>query len=356
VIKIVLEDDRSLRLLQVVLDPRAPADMRAAYADYVAHDVDLTQAIAQLSTVAPRLFPASVTLVKDQAALRQALPGTQVLMMETLHVGHEELAAAPDLRVIQCFGAAGSGVDVAACAARGIAVRTQRRRTNVAVAEHAMALTFALAKQLPFINGLVTPQRLAGRHQPLRAFDTRHTPNANWARVGGLRHLNEMTLGVLGLGEIGSEMARLAHGCGMRILYHQRHRAPVATEQQFAAAFRTLPELLAQSDVLSVHLPLNASTRGLLDAGALAHLKPGAFLINTSRAEIVDYAALVAALDSGRLAGAGLDVMHREPADESDTLLDRANVILTPHLAGGSRHNRFRDFSEMLAGINTDLG
>ena len=353
--KIILEDDPSLRLLQVVLDPRAPADMRAAYADYVAHDVDLTQAIEQLSMVAPRLFPASVTLAKDQATLRQALPGAQVLMMETLRVGREELAVAQELRVIQCFGAARSGVDVAACAARGIAVRSQRRRTNVAVAEHAMALTLALVKQLPFINGLVTPQRLAERHQPLRAFDRRHTPNANWARVGGLRQLNEMTMGVLGLGEIGTEMARLAQGCGMRILYHQRHRAPVETEQKFSATWLTLPELLAQSDVLSVHLPLNAGTRGLLDAGALAHLKPGAFLINTSRAEIVDYATLVAALDSGRLAGAGLDVMHHEPTDENDALLNRANVILTPHLAGGSRHNRFLDFSEMLAGVANAL-
>ncbi len=354
-IKIVLEDDRSLRLLQVVLDPHAPADMRAAYTDYMAHDVDLAQAIAQLSDVAPALFPASVTLVADQAALRQALPGTRVLMMETLRMGREELAVAPDLRVIQCFGAAKDGVDLAACEARGIAVRTQRRRTNVAVAEHAMALTMALAKQIPFINGLVTPQRLAERHQPFRAYDTRHTPNANWARVGGLRLLSEMTLGVLGLGEIGTEMARLAHGCGMQVLYHQRHRASTEAEQSVAASYRTLPELLAQSDAISIHLPLNASTRILLDARALAQVKPGALLINTSRAEIVDYAALVAALDSGQLAGAGLDVMHREPADENDTLLDRTNVILTPHLAGGSRHIRFQDFSEMLAGVAAAL-
>lgn len=348
---IVVEDDRNLRILQVALDRDAPAARRAAIADYLAHDLALDDAVARLRAAAPALCPARVVMVSDQDGLRAALPVAQVLLMESLRVGAVELAAAPRLKVIQLLGSLPDRIDRAACEARGVTILTQRRLTNVAVAEHAMALLMALAKRLPFINGLVTPKRIAERHAPLRPFDKRHAPGANWARVGGLRSLHDMTLGVLGMGDIGVETARLARGCGMRVLYHRRHRVSPGTEQELGAAYRTLPELLAQSDALSIHLPLNDTTRGLLGAPELAAFRPGALLVNTSRAEIIDRRALIAALDDGRLAGVALDVMHDEPAGEDDPLLDRPNVLLTPHLAGGSRQVRFADFAAMLTAI-----
>ena len=353
--KILIEDDRSLRLLQVVLDPAVDPQRRMAFADYIRHDISLGEAIAALKVQAPSLFPADVVLVRDQGDLQAAIGDAAVVIAESLEITSANIAAAPRLRAVVKFGALPDGIDTDACHARGIHVIMQRRRTNIAVAEHAMAMLMALAKQLPRINGLVTPGRLAKDHPPLAPYDTRHTPNANWGRIGGLRLLSDMTLGILGMGEIGSEMARMARACGMSVLYNRRIQLSPEIEDQRGIAFRDLESLLRESDALSIHLPMNDGTRGLVDARRLALMKPGALLVNTARAEIVDRQALIDALDRGHLAGAGLDVLHSEPADENDPLLDRPNVILTPHLAGGSRINRFRDFAEMLSGIEAAL-
>ena len=353
--KIVIEDDRSLRMLQVVLDPAADPVRRAAFADYIRHDITLEEACRRLSRVAPSLFPATVVTARDPAELRAVLPGADVLISESLCAGAPELDVATNLRAIVRFGVATDGIDTDGCRSRGIAVITQRRRTNVAVAEHAMAMTMALAKQLPRINGLVTAARIARDHGPLEPYDTAHTPNANWARIPGLLLLSDMTLGILGMGEIGREMARLGNGIGMRVLYHQRTRRPAAEDVRDRIEYRTLDGLLEESDVVSVHLPMNDSTRNLLDKTRLKQMKAGAILINTARAAIVDKEALIEALDAGQLGGAGLDVLHDEPTAETDPLLDRDNVILTPHLAGGSRLNRFRDFEEIFVRLEAAL-
>lgn len=353
--KVVIEDDRSLRMLQVLLDPATDPVRRAAFGDYIQHDVSLEAATAMLVKSAPSLFPATVVSVCNQAQLLAALPDADVLIAESLDAGQAELGAAVKLRAIVRFGVATDGIDVGLCRSRGIAVITQRRRTNVAVAEHAMALTMALAKKLPQIDGLVTPGRLAQRHVPLRAYDTAHTPNANWGRIPGLRLLSDMTCGILGLGEIGREMARLANGIGMRVLYHQRTRRSAAEDTRDVVEYRDFDTLLAEADVLSIHLPMTDATRHMLDRDRMQRMKPGAILVNTARASIVEKAALIEALDSGHLGAAGLDVLHDEPAEENDPLLDRDNVILTPHLAGGSRLNRFRDFEEIFVRLEAAL-
>lgn len=349
---IVLEDDRSLRLVQIVLDPDTPSERVAAYADYLAHDLpDVSGWRDAMRIKIPRLFPSRVRLVSSQEELCLNLPGAEVAIMESLEIGKRELAAADKLRVVQKFGGRTTGIDLEACQARGVAVRTQRRRINGSVAEHSMMMLQALAKQLPLINGLVTVERLQKAGRSFRPYDTRHTPNANWGRIGGLRVLNGSALGVLGLGEVGSELAALGCGCRMQVLYHDARRVPAQEEARLGVTYCSFEEFLARVDFLSIHLPANANTRGMIDRAAFARMKRGALLINTSRAEIVEREALIEALDSGQLGGAGFDVLYEEPTTGEDPLLNRDNVILTPHVAGGSRLSRLVDMEEMLLGI-----
>jgi lactate dehydrogenase-like 2-hydroxyacid dehydrogenase len=135
----------------------------------------------------------------------------------------------------------------------------------------------------------------------------------------------------------------------MNILYYQRNRIAAADEATFGARHVSLTELMRQSDYISVQLPLNDSTRGLIGRDALAQVKPGGILVNAARAELIDRDALIAALDSGRLAGFALDVGYQEPADPNDPLLKykNGNVILMPHTAVGARQNGLADLEEM---------
>jgi phosphoglycerate dehydrogenase-like enzyme len=140
----------------------------------------------------------------------------------------------------------------------------------------------------------------------------------------------------------------------MTTLYHQRRPLPAADAQALGAHHVSLHELMAQSDYIVVQLPLNASTRGIVGAQALAHAKPGAVLINCARAELVDHAALVAALESGRLGGLALDVGYDEPARPDEPLLKfrgRPNVILMPHTAIAARHNALSDLERLCANL-----
>jgi glyoxylate reductase len=146
----------------------------------------------------------------------------------------------------------------------------------------------------------------------------------------------------VGFGRIGRELARRAQGFGMRTLYHSRTRASTAVEAELAATAVTLDELLARADFVSLHTALNEQTRGLIDASALARMKRGAILINTSRGGVVDQLALADALRSGHLFGAGLDVTDPEPMRASDPLLELPNCLVVPHIASASERTRDR--------------
>src|SRR5262249_42891582 len=139
------------------------------------------------------------------------------------------------------------------------------------------------------------------------------------------------TLGIVGLGQIGAAVARRARAAGMEIAYAGRHRAAAELEAELAARHLPLDELLATADGVSLHAPLSEETRGLIDAAALALMKPTAFLVNTSRGAVVDESALVEALRAGTIAGAGLDVYAHEP-DVDPGLLELENVVLLPHV------------------------
>ncbi|HEY4370415.1 MAG TPA: NAD(P)-dependent oxidoreductase [Burkholderiales bacterium] len=354
--QIVVEEDRVLRLIQVILDPQAGPERVAAFADYNATDLpDFHGWLAQLRDELGALYPASVRLVNSQEELLRHLPESDAAIVESFTVGEAELALAPRLKLVQKFGTVADNVDADACARRGVAFRTLRRRTNIAMGEHTMMLVLALAKRLPLIDGLVTTQRLADAGRPFRPYDSRHTAKANFGRIPGLRTLHGATLGLLGFGEIAREVALKARAFGMRVLYHKRNPLTRAEEARFGVEYRGFEALFAQSEWLSIHVPMGEDTRGLVNAAAFAHMQPGAQLVNTSRAEIVDHDALVVALRAGTLSGAALDVLYQEPANEDEVLLSMDNLILTPHLGGASRLNGLNDAREALLGIAEHL-
>ncbi len=151
--------------------------------------------------------------------------------------------------------------------------------------------------------------------------------------------LRGKTLGVVGMGEIGQATARRARAFGMEIAYFNRNRVAPEIEAELEARWISLPELIAQSDILTLHCPLTEQTRHLIDAEALAQMKPSAYLVNTARGPVVDEAALVEALKAGRIAGAGLDVFEHEP-EVHPGLLELDNVVLLPHLGSATVETR----------------
>jgi len=209
----------------------------------------------------------------------------------------------------------------------------------------------ALTRKLTTINGLVSMEALRGAGYAPGMFDARYTPNSNWARIGGLRTLYGTTAGIIGLGEIGREVALRAAAFGMSIVYHQRTALSADDTPSLPARYCALDALLECSEVVFVTLPANPSTRGLLGARELARMKPGALLINVSRAAIVERDAVRAALDSGRLGGLGLDAYYDEPGRPDDPLLACANTIITPRVAAQPRHNALSDLSDIMANL-----
>ncbi len=228
-------------------------------------------------------------------------------------VNEEALAPAVRLRVISRYGVGLDAVDVAAATRHGVVVTITPGANSVAVPELALALLLALARSIPYHD------RVAKAGQ--------------WSRVQGME-LSGAALGVVGLGRIGREVAGRAAALGMRVLAYD----PLLPAEALAGLPVTpaaLPELLAASDAVSLHLPLTGETRNLIDAAALARMKPTAYLINTARGGLVDEAALYAALRDGRLAGAACDVFEREPPDAGG-LIALDNFIATPHIGSAT--------------------
>ncbi len=353
----VVENDTFLRLIQVVLDPNVPAERIEAFAHFCKHDLpDFAGWCEGVRDQVPNLYPADVRLVDDQAQLLSNIPGAQVAVVEELSVGQKELAAAGNaLRIVQKYGATTRNIDHAACANAGIQVLTVRRRANISTAEQGLALMLALARQINQNANLISEEQLrAAGYSPTR-YDRAHTPNGNWARIPGLVTLYRRQLGIVGLGEIGRELALRAVALGMRTVYSQRTRLAVEVERQYQATYVSLDELLATSDCVSLHLPGSPETRNFIGHRELGIIKPGAFLINVSQPQLVDREALRQALVSRRLGGYGLDNFYEEPGDANDPLIKFRNVIITPHLGGSPRSNSLDDIEELLVNLAKNL-
>jgi len=222
------------------------------------------------------------------------------------------LDASPALRMISIWGTGTDNVDLDACRARGVVVTNTPGVNANSVAEHTLALMLAVARQLAAMD--------------------RGTRDGKWPRAM-LVQLEGKTLGVIGLGAIGSRVATLARAFGMSVLA-TAWRGDDGRAAAVGARFVELDTLLRESDFVSLHLRLSDETRGVLSRERLAVMKPSAFLVNTARGALVDRDALIDALANKRIAGAGLDVFHEEPVRADDRLLTLSNVVLTPHNAG----------------------
>ncbi|WP_428936153.1 2-hydroxyacid dehydrogenase [Streptomyces sp. ACT015] len=276
------------------------------------------------------LFPAGVrvtvveTADEDPAALR----GAHALVTALAPVTAGHLAAARELELVQCASHGFDYVDLAAARERGVRVCTigSSGAEGQNVAEQTFALMLALAKRLiPAHTALVEGDWALPRLQ------------------GSLTELSGKTLGVVGLGTIGQQVARRAVAFDMEVVYAGRHRVPAATEERLGGA-RHLPldALLGTADYVTLHAPLTDATRGMLDARRLALLKPTAFVVNTARGALIDQEALADALERGALAGAGLDVFDPEPPSPALRLLKAPNVVLSPHAGGVTRETLVR--------------
>jgi glyoxylate reductase len=295
----------------------------------VRRKVFVTRAID--STALERLrAAAAVTVWRDEMpppapALRAALANADaVLSMVTDKIDARVIAGAPRLRVISNLAVGVDNIDLDAASRAGIAVGHTPGVLTEATADLAFGLLMAAAR------------RIAEADRHVRAGKWR-----TWGPMTMLGHdVHSSTLGLVGFGAIGQAMARRAMGFGMRVLYLKhpsRNRIPRRDDSRLAGAIGvSLPRLLAQSDFVSIHVPLTAKTRHMIGAREFALMKPGAILINTARGAVVDQAAMVAALRSGRLDGAGLDVTDPEPIAHRDPLLRLNNIVITPHIGSAS--------------------
>ena len=353
---IVVEDDPFTRIVQVVLDSDTEPERHTAFSAFFAHDLpDFAGWLSKLRTRLVHLRCARVILVASQEALREALPVAHAAVVEGFQIGLEDIERAPLLRVVQKFGTITSNIDAVSCGNRGIRLLVLRRRANMACAEHALAMMLALSRKICETNGMLSEKALREAGYAPGAFDRRHTANSNWARITGTRTLHGAMLGIVGFGEIGRELASRALACGMRLVYTQRRRMSAADEARYMASYRGLDEMLRESDYISLNLPGNAATRGIIGRRELELIKPGAILINVSRADLVEREALLDALHAGRLGGFATDLPYEEPGRDDDPLLAFRNVIVTPHIAAQPRFNALDDLDELLTNLDCAL-
>jgi (S)-sulfolactate dehydrogenase len=264
-------------------------------------------------------------LVDRPADLAAALANARALIVRNrTQVRGALLDAAPRLRIVGRLGVGLDNIDVEACSARGITVRPATGANDVSVAEYVITAMLVLLRRAWF----ATPDVLAGR----------------WPRMSTIGcEVSGRTLGLVGLGAIARETARRAAALDMRVIAFDPHLA-ASHDAWSLAQPRDLDALLAEADVVSLHVPLTPETRHMLAAPRLAQMRRGAILINAARGGIVDEAALAAALRAGHLGGAALDVFEREPLDAATAQVFAGvpNLLLTPHIAGVTEESNVR--------------
>ncbi|HXV40737.1 MAG TPA: D-2-hydroxyacid dehydrogenase [Steroidobacteraceae bacterium] len=272
------------------------------------------------------------------ADVRARIAGCEVALANKCVFDRDAIAASPQLRLIALTATGVDNVDLAAAHAAGIAVCNLRDYCTPSVLQHVFAMLLALTHRLADYQALVR----AGRWQQAGQFSVFDHP---------IRELAGRTMGIVGYGALGRGVARVAESFGMQVLLANRPGAAPADGRH------DLDQMLPRLDVLSLHCPLTDATRGLVSRERLARMKPDAVLINTARGALVDTQALADALRAGRLGGAGIDVLEREPPPADHPLLDSSipNLIVTPHVAWAARESRQRCLDELALNVESFL-
>jgi phosphoglycerate dehydrogenase-like enzyme len=237
---------------------------------------------------------------------------------------------APKLKLVQLLSAGYDRINIEAARRAKVAVCNNGGANSTAVSEHAIMLMLAVSRSLVWQHANVSGGRWRGNNSSdIKLFE-----------------MYNKTLGIVGLGTIGKKTAKLARAFGMRVQYYDVTRLSEEHAEQIGVRFALLEELLKTSDIVSLHVPLLAETRHMINAERLKMMKPSAYLINTCRGPVVDEPALIEALTNGTIAGAGLDVFDQEPPPPNNPLFALQNVVLTAHFAGptwDTQYSRFRN-------------
>ena len=250
---------------------------------------------------------------KTEDEVIAAAAGCSGILLQYAPITDRVVASLPELGIVSRIGAGFDTVDTEACAKHGVWVANSPDYGVGEVATHALSLALALTRNV------------VAYHRDIQA------GNWHYLSSGPLRRVGDMTLGIVGLGRIGKRMAHVSRNLFKRVVACD----PYIIDGDFPAFVerRSLEPLFAECDVVSLHVPLNAETRGMIGADVLSDAKPGSFLVNTARGAVVDVDAALAVLDAGRLAGLGLDVLPTEPIPAGSRLLGHPRVIVTPHAA-----------------------
>jgi|SRR5580698_1465202 glycerate dehydrogenase len=307
--------------------------MKAVFLDYdtVSNgDLDTTELAASAGNL--------TLYASDDSRTAERIRDADIVLLNGLKLPRDMLYRAPSLKLVALAATGTDNVDLAAAQERGIAVCNVRGYCTASVVQHVWGLILSLTQHVADYARLATDGTWS-KNEAL--IELRHP----------IRELQGLTFGIVGWGELGKGVARVAEAFGMRVIVaNRRGEKPIPERWDLA-------DLLAAADIVSLHCPLNDSTRNLIGVRELALMKPDALLINAARGALVDSAALAAALKAGRLGGAGIDVLPREPPRETEPLLDPQipNLILTPHVAWAAQQARQRCVDEMAANIKDFL-
>ena len=275
------------------------------------------KALAGVAPVRAVALPFRPLSDSEESAFAEKLGGAEGILLRPGYITASLLDLLPDLRVVAVHGAGVDQVDVAACAERGVLVTNTPGANANAVAELTLGLILSLARRIPEAASRVGSERVWG--------EARHT---------GVE-LKGKTLGLIGIGQVGGRLTKMAAALGMKVLAHDPGLVSREIKARGARPSR-LETLLGRADFISLHAPLTPKTHHLIDRGAISKMKKGVFLVNAARGPLVDEAALARALGSGRVGGAALDVLEGEPPDPGSAIFDAPNLILTPHMAGST--------------------
>ena len=263
-------------------------------------------------------LPVNVRAVDDPDEYA-AMTDAEIMILRIFKAPKEVIERNPNLKMIMRWGAGFDSVDIEAAGKQGVYVTNTPGANADAVSELAALLMMAVSRKL--------------------LVHTTHLRQGDWSKnefINSSFTLMNKTVGLLGAGNIGRKVAKKVQAFGATTVYYDPYRLPEAMEKEFSLEYLSLDELLPRCDIITLHLPLTEETRHLIDAAAIEKMKTGAILINTARGGLVDDHALFEAVQSGKLLGAGLDGVEREPLQPDDELFTNDNIIVTPHVGGGT--------------------
>jgi glyoxylate reductase len=346
------EEDTQFRLMETALNGKPTEVALKALHYFFGENIDpqLNYLLSLPSVVGlPRGFRAIVC--DNERELPSLVPKADYLVFERTDIDRQLMEyGRGKLKFIQKFGSDYRNIDVNAAKALGMQVACLSRVTTISVAEHVLTLVLSLSRNLMFAH-----QAAKSRIHAKDGVRSEGPPRTkfNWGQVPNIQLVRGKTLGLVGFGENAHEIAKLARGVGMKIIYYQRHKAPADWEKAVEAQYRTtLKQLVEEADFISINVPYGPPTEKMFNLEILSSMKPSAFLISNSRGGIVDEGALYDVLKEKRIAGAALDVYRWEPVPSDCPLLKLDNVLWATHNGGGANEFILQENHDVLANIS----